>query len=689
MVLFILSDFVNSGGGSGAFGREEAIIGEIRGNEISQIDFEQIVEQEINQRYGPEGAPAEAKESIRERVWQEMLQKNILFEEYEKLGLAVSAQELLDEVKNTQPGSVLYQYFTDPQTGQIYEQFRDQRTGGLNSQMVLSAIQNLLDSENSREWIQIEKAIKQDRFYKKYSTLISKGLGATSTEAVAQAKERSEKRNFAYTVKEYMSIPDEEIEITDSDLSSYYSEHQNEKRFQQDKEMRSVEYIEFIVEPSDNDLEKLREEMLSLKEEFMADSNDTAFVAERSDTPAEQAIITLKEEQMLPELKDTMPNAAVGYVHGPYQSGGSFKISKLSAVKYAPDSVRARHILLQVQPGDTVKLDSAQAVIDSLKSAIRKGADFAELAKQYSEDLGSGAKGGDLDWFGRGRMVPPFEKACFEGNVGDMPIVESQFGVHLIEITDQTEDVKQYVISNVDRVIEPSKETTDKRYREASAFAIENDTPEKFKENAGQLQIRNSGPFSLDDDNVGGLMDVREIVRWAFDAEKGDISEPFELENKFVVVHLSNIRPEGTLPLEAVKNEIESEVLREKKAEKIMSQLGDYASVQDAANALGTEVIQASDSYFNSASLPGGLGREMKVLGTAFAMQQGAVSKPIQGNRGVFVISVTNIEDAGGEPQLEDEKRTLTEELRSKTQRTLYQALQENSDVVDNRGRYY
>lgn len=687
MALFILSDL--TGSGSGGFSNEEVVLGEIRNHQVTQQEFELLVEQQINERYGAEGAPEAAKDGIRQRVWQQMLQEYILFDEYGKLGISVSPDELLDQVKNTQPGSVLYQYFTDPQTGQVIDQFRDPSTGLLNSQAVLSAIQNLINSEQAADWLPIEKAVKQDRMYSKYMTLITKGLTATGKEAQQQFNEKSEKRSFQYAVREFSSIPDEEIEVSDSDLQAYYNAHKTEKRFQQTEEIRSVDYVLFNVEPSDQDIRDIYEEMGDLLPDFAADSNDTAFVAENADTPVQSAIRLVTEDRLPPMIKDTLVNSDTGSVFGPYEQGTSIVITKLTNISFSPDSVRARQILLRPTPGDTAAISAARAKLDSLKTVIESKNNFAEMATEFSEDLGTGALGGDLNWMTRGMQAPRLEKAAFTGDKGELMIVESQLGLHLLEVTDRTKDIKRYTIANVDRLKEASKNTTDGVYRIASAFSIENNTKEKFTEKAASMNMQSAPSVRITDEVVGNVTEAREAVRWSFDSEKGAVSDPIEIGNSFMVAVISNVRPKGVLPMDAAKAEITAEVIKQKKAERLISDLGNYTDITAAAKALNSEVMPAQDVYFSSASMPGGLGREMSVLGSAFALKQGEVSKPITGNRGVFVVQVTAIETAPSEGDLAAEKSKMTLDRESRAQRAVYQALQEEADIQDNRGRYY
>jgi len=687
MVLFLLGDLFSGRGRF--FSQQDTEIGTIRGEAITQQDFEQLVQQQIDAQYGAEGADEQVRKGMRERVWQQLLQDKLLHVEYNKLGISVSPEELLDQVKNTQPGSILYQYFTDPRTGQVIEQFRDPQTGGLNSQRVLQAIQSLLNSENSKDWLPIEAAIKEDILMNKYVALISKGITATSFEANNMFEEKNKNVTFSYVVKEFSSVPDEEIEVTDQDLQAYYNEHKHEKKYQQEQESRDIKYIAIDVTPSPEDVEEIRTEMEGIKSEFMTDTNDSAFVAENAEGQLTSLIGYYPESQLNIAIKDTMAHAPVGTVVGPYSANGVMMVSKLIKIEQSPDSVMASHILISVQDGDSAKIEAAKAKLDSLKNVAKAKKNFAELAKEYSEDFGSAEKGGDLGWFTRGRMVPPFEKAAFEGKVGDMPIVVSQFGVHLIYITDQTKPRNRYLIASVDRVIEPSKATSDEGYKMASRISIERNTLDKFDVTDEEPQPQSVEGLRLEDDNVGPLGPSREIVRWAYDAEVGDVSSPFELENRFVVVALTGIHEKGTMTFETAKPLIRPEVIKQKKADRFIEELDSYSSLEDAASKIGTSIQRAQDVRFANNALPGGLGREPELVGSVFSLDQGETSKPIIGNRGVFVARVDVVNDAPQDRDLAIEKREVSGTLAGRVDRTVFEALKKEAGVEDYRGRYY
>jgi peptidyl-prolyl cis-trans isomerase D len=428
-----------------------------------------------------------------------------------------------------------------------------------------------------------------------------------------------------------------------------------------------------------------------LKPLFVADTADTAFVAENSESAVKDMIKFYDKRSLPPMIKDTITKSAIGTVVGPYQAGKSMMISKLSQIKLSPDSVQASHILIRVDDGDTAKISAAKAKLDSLKTVAVKKKNFAELAKEYSDDLGSGEKGGELDWFTKGRMVPPFEKACFEGSVGDMPIVESQFGVHLIYITDQTKPKEAYLLSSVDLIIEPSKYTSDEIYKQASKFAVDHNTREKFEANEA-FEILSAEGLRMADD-IAGVMgpQSKEVIRWAYESDNnvGDVSNPFELEDKIVVAMISGITEKGTMSLEMAKPFIQPEIIKEKKSEKFKAEFGTYTTLEEASRNAKADIQKANSVRFSDGSLPGGLGREAALIGTALSLKEGAVSKPIVGNRGVFVARLDVLTPAPEGGDINQERTVSDNNKGARADRQAYDALKKEVGVEDNRGKFY
>lgn len=688
MLLFIVGgDFLTSG----SFFRGEANIGEIAGDNISFRDFEERLEREIIQGYGDAMIDESIREQARQSLWNMLIQEKVMFREYDKIGLAVSPEELFYQIKTNEPSQRLLRYFTDPQTGRVIEYFANPQTGSLDPDKIVAYLQQLIANQQMDRWLPIEKDIKIDRYNTKFFTLIKKGLYVTSKEAENDFISKNKKVTFRYAVKKYDSVADSAIAVSDKEIKDYYDDHKNEPQYQQKEAARSIQYIVFEAIPTEQDKEAIKNSMLALKDKFQNASDDSLFVKENADT--RDNIKYYAEGSFPAEIDSILFNADSGTVAGPYvesaNSGegyGYYKLAKISGIKYVSDSVNARHILIKIADNDTAK---ALAMADSLKKVIKAKKNFPEMARQFSEDFGSAQDGGNLNWFTEGMMVKPFNDACFEGNIGDMPIVTSQFGVHLIEISDKTKPVKKALVAIVDRKIEPGRKTVEEAYNKASAFSINNNTAEKFKSAGDELGIRQADDLREGDKFIGGLDNPREIIRWAYSKEPGEISQVFELGEKFVVAHLTAVKEEGTLPLESVQDLVKTELVKEKKAGQFISQMSGFSSVDELARSFNSTVETATDVAFSSNAIPG-IGPERELIGKAFTLKQGDMSLPVKGTQGVFVIVIDNITEAATQGvDLKPTADQLQRNLQSRVDYEVFNAMQENANIKDKRGKFY
>ncbi len=690
LVLFLLTDFLGKANFGGPTG--ETNVGSIKGEPISQQDFATRVETALQAQSQGQAITEAQRTQVRSRVWEQILRERILETEYSKLGINVTPEELYDQITNAQPGSLIYQYFSDQQTGQVMDQFRNPNTGLLDGNKVIQTVGNILASENAAQWYPIEAAIKEDTKMQKYMTLLRSGLTATSTEAQTAFNEKNSTFSFNYTVKEFASIPDESVAVTDADLKAYYNEHKTEKRFKQTTEQRDIKFVVFEMNASPEDIQTLRAEMSEMMPAFAADSNDTAFVLENTDQRLNEYLAYKTADEINPQIKDAVLASEVGQVFGPYQQGDYLLISKLTGTKASPDSAQARHIFIQANPQDTASMADANALIDSLKSVIEKKKNFAAMAEEFSDDLGTAANGGDFgDWLTASRQDIPQAVVTnvLDGKKGDLTIVTSQAGVHLVEITNQTTAVNRYLLATIDNRIEPSKATANEVYNSASKFALEHKTRASFDAANEDNMIQVAQNVIPGAKMLGRVTDADEIVRWAFSAEAGDISEPKETENSIVVAMVDLIKAKGILPFEAVKEIIRPAVINEKKTAMIKSDLGQFTSLDEAAGKLGAPVKSINNVNFDANVLPDGLGRELKVLGAAAAMSENEVSGVIEGNRGVFVINLMGKTPAAGEADLVSEKRQMSNTLSGRVNQSAYEALKTAADIEDNRALFY
>jgi peptidyl-prolyl cis-trans isomerase D len=353
--------------------------------------------------------------------------------------------------------------------------------------------------------------------------------------------------------------------------------------------------------------------------------------------------------------------------------------------------VRARHILINIQAGDTT---AALAKADSLKRLIKGGKKFADLAKTNSEDFGSANDGGNLNWFTEGTMVKPFNDAVFQGKKGEMPVVVSQFGVHLIEIQDKSGENRKMEIAFVEREIEVSNATDNAVYVEASSFASRNRTVAEFQSAAQEkgYRIETADNLKPGDRMLPGIGQSRDLVRWAFKENQGTVSEARNFENKYVVAAIVEVREEGVAPLAQVKDQVEKAVIRDKKAERFTQEfntaLTGSKTIEEVASKKNLNAESADNVSFGTFSIPG-IGREPKVLGTVFGLTKDQLSQPIKGETGVFVLMVNQVTEPEALTDFSFFKNQISSTLTNRVAAEVFEALKTKAEVEDNRYRFY
>ena len=687
MVLFILGDLLT--GNSVFFGRGETQIGDINGNKVTAAEFEQRLQNALATQFPNGAASEEDKSRLREQVWAELIRDYVYTPQYEALGIGVSDDELFDIIKNDPNNAFIRQYFTNPQTGQLFEPFQSP-TGGINGQAIMTYFKQVLTADPSQNEQAVSARLSYEMFKKnfretleddKYNTLISKGLYVPNSQVNILNAEKSKKYTFNYALQYYNSLPDEDFAPSESEMKTYYNEHKHEAVYQQTEDARSIDYVVVNVEITSEDVNRTREELASMKTGFETSKDDTLYISESGDTPFNFKWLT--EGQLPAQYDSLVMNAAIGTVVGPIQNGNQFELYKIKAKKVAPDSVKASHILISVNPEDTL---AARNLVDSLKAALSSGAEFADLAREFSEDPGSATKGGDLGWFLEGQMVKPFNDAAFNGKAGDLTIVKTQYGLHLIKVEEQTAPEEKVFVGIVNNVIEAGEATYQNAYNKASTFQIENQNGgESYEKAADEFGLMQAPSIRKTDQTVLGIENSRQIIKWAFEAEQGEVSQVFDLGDQYIVARVTDVLNEGTMTFEQVKDQIEVRARNEKKANHIKSNVEGSQSLGDAASKMDAQIQMVSDVSFNQYSIPG-VGSEPELVGVIASLEPGKLSVPIQGNNGVFVVQVEKASDV----QPDGTARAVQERnYASRVSFEAKKALRENADIVDNRASFY
>lgn len=694
LLAFILGDFVRKGQKSGP----KNDLAEIAGEKVSYMDFNSEYESQLElykQQSGGASIDKNTSDQLRERLWDELVRKIVLHKEAKELGLIVkgkeardqivSPEELADMTTGKEPHPYVIQFFTQGQPDKF------------DPRQVAQFIENFDKQEDfvKNLWLYYEKNIKEDRLSSKYFTLISKGLYVTSSEAKKSFDSRNKIVKFRLASLRYQTISDSTVKVSDEEMKNYYEKHKYE--FEQE-EGRSIEYVAFDVKPSKEDFKKGEEEIVKMKEEFTKDANSEAYVNANSTTKFSPLFV--KKGALDKEIDSLFFSAEVGTIHGPYLLDDTYKVAKLMAREARPDSLKARHILIgftgsRVEKATLTK-EQAKAKADSLAAVLRKDTTkFADLAIKFSNDPTAKENKGSLGWFNDGAMIKKFNDVCIAGKKGDVEVVETEFGYHVINILNKTNPIVKVQVAIVDRKVDPSEATFNTIYAQASAFATECTSKEIFEKKIVEkgLNKRIADNLKETDRNLPGIESPTELVRWAYNAEKDAISPSFDVTRKYVVAHLKEIKNKGFAPMEQVKTEVELGAKRVKKGEmlvaKFNAQLAKTKDLYALAAGLNSKVDTVEGLSFAAFGVPALQAAEPAVIGTVFGLKAGQMSKPIVGKSGVVVVLVDEFKDAAPTTDMKQAQQQLQSFLRSRARSDGYNALLKKADVKDNRGKFF
>jgi peptidyl-prolyl cis-trans isomerase D len=681
IVAFLVSDVAKVGGSFMQGNQTE--VGEVDGKSISILEFNEKVEQNTNnfkQQMGQSNLDPQMTSYIIENTWNQSISQILMSKEMSRLGLQVSKNELNDLVSGKNPDPQILQNFGDPQTGQLNRMQLNAFLENVKSQPASSPV--------SQQWTAFLLNIRENKLAQKYTNLIKNSLYVTSLEAREDYDQRNKLANFSFVNLEYSSVPDNQVKLTDQDYSDYYKE--NIYRFKNPLEKRSFEYIVFDANPSKADSADIKVMVAKTAADFRAATNDSLFVSINAET--KMPITYVRKGQLEPAIDSAVFSASNGAFIGPLFTGGVYKMVKVLDIKVGPDSVKASHILLN--PATEGGIDKAKAKADSIRGVIAGGGSFAELAAKFGTDA-SKDSGGDLGTFARGAMVPAFEEAVFNGKTGDLKVITTQFGVHIIKINAQIGSSRVAKVAIVDKSFSASNKTQQEAYSKATSFLTVAKDAESFESEA-----KKAGYAKLLADNViatqssiPGLDNPRELVRWAFGADKGDVSnQVFEMGNKFAVARVVDIFKEGTLALDQVKKDIEPMVMKRVKArmliEKMDKALAGSKSIDQVAQKVGRAVTPVQNIVFANPVVPG-LSQENVLVGTLFGSQPGKLSKPIEGEQGVYVFIVNGFSKPAPLTNAFKQKVQVSQGLVQRASGEAFKALRDNSKIKDNRVKFF
>ncbi|MFC7445070.1 peptidylprolyl isomerase [Mesoflavibacter profundi] len=668
------------------FGKSPDVVATINGKDISRVEFMTLVEQQ-QQQMGPNATSSQ----VMNRVFDAKVREAVMEGQFDKLGLSIETDQMRDILKNA--------LSTSPE-------FLNE-AGVFDESKLKVYIDNLksTSSQAYQNWVNYEQQLAVGALQSDYFNMVKAGATATLAEGELEHKLENDKVDIKYVQVPFSSIADSTITVSKSEIKDYISKN---KQSYQTEASRSFQYVFFKEVASAEDETKIQEDLKKLindnevydetaenKKRTEIGFKNTTDVADFVNANSDDIKFNdrfLKKSALPETLADTIFNKEIGFIYGPYKEGNYYKLSKLVGRTTLPDSAKTRHILIPFvgaarAPEDARTKEEAVAFADSLLAVLKSDkSKFSQFVTDYSSDQGSVENEGRYDWFAYDRMVPEFRDFAFEGKTGDLGVVETTYGLHIMEVEGQKGSSDMVKVATIARKIEPSEETNDKIFRDASTFevALEN---QNFAEvaKASNYDVRPMTAKELDE-SIPGIGNQRQIVRWAFEegTDVGDYKR-FPVSGGIVIAQLTSKSEAGLMSVEDASVTALPEIRKNKKAKMIMDRVN-ASTLEDFAKSENQNVRSSSAINMKNPTIAGA-GKEPMVVGTAFGLEEGQTSGLIKGNTGVFMVQTTKKTPAVELENYQPFANQVSTQKLTSVQSRLYNALKDTAEIEDNRAK--
>ena len=664
-------------------------VGKVNGATLTNQRFTELVtEMENNYKNQQQVAqiPAEVETQIREQVWQQYVDETLMEEQTAKLGLKVTAAEVSDMYTGQWIHPYLRQMFTNPQTGQY------------DMRQVNYWVENFdqLDTAQRMQWLEIEKYVREDREQQKYSNLIGLGFYMPKAIAAKVAEYSASAANVRVVSLPFQSVSDDEVSLTDADYKAYYDEHKADFRVRE--ELRDLDFITFPINPTQQDLADIENDVMKVWGEFQTTEDDEIafFVNAESDRAYDSTYV--RASSFAAPVDQMIESAAAGSFIQPQVINGEWVMAKVLGSAMRPDSLRASvvYILNSNAGGSITRSDEQAKILADSVLALLKGnkMSFEEAVEQFSDDPRKSETKGDMDWQLDG-SYGFLNEQLVSNPVGSCFLFEHPQGVgyFVVKVTDKTPAVKKYRVAMITRAILPSSATNRAVYAEASQFAGQNRTISEFNAAAQEqnMQVR-TARTNMMANQIAGISNARSIVQWAYneDTKVGAVADQvFECDNMFVVVALKDVFEKGYATMDQVRTMIEQPARLEKKGEVLMARAEEAMKAGQDIASIATKLNVAVDTIdsvsFNDYYL-GRFGMEPKVQ-SAIAVTENGLVGPVKGANGVYVV---NVDSRAPKAEVDGDaiRMQLEQGYRSKM-RALTQVLKDNAKIIDQRNKFF
>ena len=647
MLAFILGDFLNSG--SSFFNKNRENVGVIAGHKVHYTEYETAKDQ-LTEVYKIESGSNDINEDlsiqIRNQVWQMLLMDYTLREQTEKIGMNVTADELSELCIGANPHQLIRQR----------RAFYDE-TGNFNRFALINFLNSLAQTPETQEqaanmqqaknyWMYWENAVRLTHLQEKYVDLLGKLVTANPLDAKYAFEAGQTSVNVEFVEKPYFAVADSLVKVTEADIKKLYNAQKEQYKRTPN---RSLVYVSFPIEPSEADFAEVERLMKSLENDFQTREDITAVVNGNSDVVYDGR--DYSETTIPAEYKD-------------FAFAKGAKKGQFTELTFADGT----YAMARIMDCGYTKSDSVQLVLVA--------------NDENTEDV-------ELGWFTANELQKNIADPAFAGKKGSQFTVSTGMGEQTFKIADKSKPTPKVKLAILSRKVTPSSKTYGMLYNEAKQFIVSNGTVELLRQAAQEqrLSVTPALGLNVNADKVNDLKNSRGIVRWAFEAKEGQLSDVFECGEQFVVAALTEVNDGDYRTLDEVRMELTMQATSDKKAEYLMAQLKGATTLEEAAELLDADIQTAENITLASARL-GAAGMEPAVIGAALALDNNATSAPVKGNVGVYVVRI-------GEKKVAEGELNAAQEISNLNMRTSYSLpyqaialIEENAEVEDNRARF-
>ena len=683
---FILADVIRNGG----FSSEKSLttVATINGETLTRDIFMKQVE--LTQRnLGENGTTAQAMNMVWDRELRNVLQQ----QQYDALGLTAQKEQLEESLRMGLASNPTFQ----------------DADGVFSSLKVQEYIANVKATNPTayQQWLDYENNLKSGALQTTYYNMIKAGMRSTLSEGEQEYRYQNDKINMQYVYVPYTSIPDTDVSVTDSEIEAYI--RNNAADYEQTPQV-DVQFVSFSEAPSDADIADAETTITSLlKDREVYNSNINAteilkglentqdyqnFINDNSDVPFQDRYFFKSD---IPEaIAEDLFATPLNGIYGPYKLGNNNNISKVIGITQMPDSVQSRHILIRYQgsfrASDAISRskEDAKAMADSIAGVLKRNKNkFEALAKTLSDDKSNSDNGGDLGYSGPGKLTKDFNDFIFDNKTGTLGVVETEFGFHVVEVQEQKNKQKAMKFATISKEIEASEKTLNEVFANASRFEVaaqKGDFSQIAK--TQELALKPVNKIGALDATIPGVGNNRSIVNWAFgeDVSVGDVKR-FSILDGYVVVQLTRKSPKGLMSIAEASALVMPKLRNAYKAKQIMATIsGD--DLDAIASSQGITVQNATAITMAAPTIPGA-GAEPEVVGAAFAKAAGETTSLIAGEKGVFKVRVTAVNNAPALENYASYANQLNSAATPAVNTKVYQALKNAAEIEDNRANFF